>query len=187
MMTSDNHGDSNGQPPAAERPGGACTAARCVRRTPGRRDLALVVPGETDYLQLVRDFVTAIARKMGFPDHRVGEIEIAVDEACANIIEHAYGNASLRERVIVAHHGDRGAEAITLRVSIYGDRIELRIFDRGPRFSVEELESLDLAEVVGSGRARGIGSYIIRSFMDEVRHTYHPGEGNELTLIKYLG
>ena len=58
-----------------------------------RRDLALVVPGETDYLHLIRDFVCAVARKMGFPDQRVGEIEIAVDEACANIIEHAYGGA----------------------------------------------------------------------------------------------
>ena len=34
----------------------------------------LVVPGETDYLHLIRDFVCAVVRKMGFPDQRVGEI-----------------------------------------------------------------------------------------------------------------
>jgi len=153
----------------------------------GRRDLALVVPGETDYLHLVRDFVSAVARKMDFPDDRVGEIEIAVDEACANIIEHGYGTGTPpAERVIVARHPNSGAPAITLRISIFADRIELRIMDQGPNFTIGELSDLDLSEFVRGDRRRGIGTYIIRNFMDEVHHSYDPGTGNELTPIKYL-
>jgi serine/threonine-protein kinase RsbW len=151
-----------------------------------RRDLALVVPGESDYLHLIRDFVSAVARKMGFPDQRVGEIEIAVDEACANIIEHAYGGAPSAGRVIVARHPDGGAQAITLRISIFPNRIELRILDQGPSFAIKELSDLDLAAFVKGDRKRGMGTYIIRNFMDEVHHAYHPGVGNELTLVKYL-
>jgi serine/threonine-protein kinase RsbW len=151
-----------------------------------RRDLALVVPGETDYLHLIRDFVCAVARKMGFPDQRVGEIEIAVDEACANIIEHAYGSAPSAGRVIVARYPDGAMQAITLRVSVFANRIELRILDQGPDFSISELSDLDLGAFVAGDRTRGMGTYIIRNFMDEVHHAYHPGVGNELTLVKYL-
>ena len=152
----------------------------------GRTDLALVVPGETDYLYLIREFVTAVAHKMGFPAEHVGQIEIAVDEACANIIEHAYGSKSVPGRVIVARNMGAGAPAITLRVSAYSDRIEVRILDHGPDFAMNGLGELDLSEYVSGDRKRWMGTFIIRNFMDEVHHTYRPGEGNELVLVKYL-
>lgn len=136
-----------------------------------------MVPGETDYLHLIRDFITAVSRKVGFTEARVGEIEIAIDEACANIIEHAYGAAACAEEELAA---------IMLRVLTASDRLEVRILDRGPAFSAEKERGLNVAEFLASDRRRGIGSYIIHTFMDEVRHTYHPGEGNELTLVKYL-
>lgn len=150
-----------------------------------RKELALVVPGDANYLHLIRDFVTAIARKMGFPERRVGEIEIAVDEACANIIEHGYRNAPA-EQLLVARNSGAGAKDLHLRVSVCRDRIEVRILDQGPDFAPANADNAGLAEFIASGRKRGIGTYIIRNFMDEVRHAYHPGQGNELTLIKYL-
>ncbi|MBI3945639.1 MAG: ATP-binding protein [Armatimonadetes bacterium] len=148
--------------------------------TTRRRDLALMVPGEAEYLCLVRDLVTTVARKAGFPDCRIGEIEIAVDEACANIIEHAYGRRPPGE----PHVGK--PQAIAVRLALFPDRIEVRIRDRGRCFPPEMASSLDIAEFAASGRRRGIGSYIIRSFVDEVHHSYRPGRGNELTLVKYL-
>lgn len=154
-----------------------------TRNDPTRRDLELVVPGEADYLQLVRDFVTAVARKIGLPDSRVGEIEIAVDEACANIIEHAYGGTTF---VRADRPHGAGPQPITVRVSVFHNRMELRILDHGPQFVAEERRDLDLAEFVAGGRRRGIGTYIIWNFMDEVRHAYHPGLGNELILVKYF-
>ncbi|MDH7568914.1 MAG: ATP-binding protein [Armatimonadota bacterium] len=153
---------------------------------PRRRDIALVVPGETDYLSLVRDVITAVARKMGFAEERVGEIEIAVDEACANIIEHAYGADAQPQQVVVEWRPDTPPLSITLRVSVFFDRIEVRITDAGPHFSLEEIPDLDVAAFLTSGRRRGIGRYLIRQCMDEVSHRYIDGEGNELLLVKYL-
>ena len=41
-------------------------------------------------LRPLREFVSNVARTLGFGEKQVGEIEICVDEACANAIEHAY-------------------------------------------------------------------------------------------------
>lgn len=144
------------------------------------KDLALVVPGQAEYLWLVRMLVNAVAHKVGFPAHRVGEIEIAVDEACANIIEHGYQQRTSQERE------QNPPGAIVVRLVLFPDRLEVRIRDRGPCFTPPSAPHLDLAEFLASGRQRGIGIAIIHRLMDEVRHTYRPQRGNELTLVKYL-
>lgn len=148
-------------------------------------NLALVVPGETSYLCLIRDFVTAVARRAGFSEQRVGEIEIAVDEACANIVEHAYGGTAASRQLTLSSCPGSDAPAIVLRIAAFGDRLEVKILDRGPRYVPEMPNCDDPAMLMTGNRKRGIGTYIIRNVMDEVRHEYRPGNGNELTLVKY--
>ena len=50
-----------------------------------------VFPGRYESLSAIRDFVVNVAKGAGFKDFDLYAVELAVDEACSNIIEHAYG------------------------------------------------------------------------------------------------
>jgi sigma-B regulation protein RsbU (phosphoserine phosphatase) len=93
---------------------------------------------------------------------------VAVDEACANIIRHAYGGRT---------DGD-----IRLACSVEDDRIEFTLTDRGraPQ-DVARLQPRSVEEV----RPGGLGMHLIRSVMDEVRFRFGEGE-NQLQLTKLL-
>ena len=50
----------------------------------------LIVPGRFESLTEIATFITQAAREAGLNDDEVFHVEMAVDEACSNIIEHAY-------------------------------------------------------------------------------------------------
>ena len=80
---------------------------------------SMVTPCDSRYLELIRDFVAKIAKITGFDEEHVNKIQLSVDEACTNVVKHAYkgidpkdirvdvtfdqekkiGRASCRERV----------------------------------------------------------------------------------------
>ena len=51
----------------------------------------VVVPSSPDRLKLVRSVVNDSAKLAGIPDAAVHDVVLAVDEACQNVIRHAYG------------------------------------------------------------------------------------------------
>ncbi|HVN56398.1 MAG TPA: ATP-binding protein, partial [Anaerolineaceae bacterium] len=51
----------------------------------------IVYPGRYDQLSEISKFVEEAAENAGFSKSEVYSIQLAVDEACANIINHAYG------------------------------------------------------------------------------------------------
>ena len=50
----------------------------------------LKLPSQSDNLSIVRELVANIASKVGFNNDDISKIELAVDEACTNVIKHAY-------------------------------------------------------------------------------------------------
>ena len=66
------------------RPGGGADV-----RT-GEKQFELRIPSQTDNLEMIRDFVSKVSAKVGFGEDDVDKIRIAVDEACTNVIKHAY-------------------------------------------------------------------------------------------------
>lgn len=50
----------------------------------------MIFPGKYESLPAISAFVTQFARELGFDEDAVYAVELAVDEACTNIIEHAY-------------------------------------------------------------------------------------------------
>ncbi len=139
--------------------------------------VVLTVPGKLEYLDLIRMVVTDLVKRMGFDEEDTAKIEMAVDEACANAIEHGYG---------------RSAPAlgpppkIDLAISIETNRIVITIIDAARPFSPEEFETPDQATYLAKGVGRGLGIYIMKTFMDELQHSPAPEGGNRLTLVKYL-
>ena len=55
-----------------------------------KRTGQLRVKSKTENLSEIRDFVSSKAREAGIPEITVENIILAVDEACTNIIKHAY-------------------------------------------------------------------------------------------------
>ncbi|MEO6908718.1 MAG: ATP-binding protein [Abditibacteriaceae bacterium] len=134
----------------------------------------LVVPGTSDSLPQIRDLVIHITRCIHFDEEMSGKIEMAVDEACANIVEHAYRD-------------QKPPGEIELRAQAFSDRLEISILDHAHNdFPVDSKPYMGIDEYISSERRRGMGLFIIHSFMDDVRHRYVAGHGNELLLVKYI-
>ena len=134
----------------------------------------LVVPGTSDSLPQIRDLVSHITRCVHFDEEMSTKIEMAVDEACANIVEHAYRD-------------QKPPGEIELRAQAFPDRLEISILDHAPTdFPAEVKPCMELEDYISSEKRRGMGLFIIHSFMDDVRHRYVVGHGNELLLVKYI-
>ena len=150
--------------------------APAIANAPEAARLTLHLPAETGYLAVIRELVAAAAREHRFPARDVAKVVMAVDEACVNVVEHAYGAA-----------GSPAQRPIEVGVEADASRLVVTIADRSPvAFSPLQAQVADVKSYWDSGRRKGLGIVILRQFMDQVSHSYQPGRGNELRLVKYL-
>lgn len=133
----------------------------------------LRIPSRTDCLELIRDFVTKIAGKAGAEAQSVDEIELAVDEACANVMLHAHGR-------------DPGKQ-IAIVVYLEPSRLTIGVKDEGALFDPTKVPSPDMEEYLRTRKVGGLGIYLIRRLMDEVEYRTGEDGKNELRMVKYLG
>lgn len=132
----------------------------------------LTIKSKTSYLNKVRDFISGEARNFGFSDEEVNKITLAVDEACTNIIKHAYQYA--------------GNHPIHLRLKARNNTFEIMIEDRGLPFEPESIKMPDMKEHIKSYKRGGFGMYLMKSLMDKVEYKIQPGIKNKVILTKYL-
>ncbi len=132
----------------------------------------LKIPGQTDNLELIRLFVSAVADKIGFETDDVSKIELAVDEACANVIKHAY----LKET----------KEPIDIVIEIDYKKIAIIITDHGKGFDVKKISRKDVKEYIAEMRVGGLGIYLMKALMDEVEFNSKPGITTQVRMVKYF-
>jgi len=133
----------------------------------------LTVPGRFESLPQISDFVSNAARDAGLDEDDVFHVQMAVDEACSNVVEHAYGGNC---------QGD-----ITLTCSLgSGSDFVITIHDTGypfnPRSVPEPPMGVDLEDLPEGG----LGLYFMRKLMDNIRFEFDSNEGNTLTMIKRI-
>lgn len=128
-------------------------------------------PNSTDCLCEIRDFVRESAQAMGFDEETIGLIELAIDEACSNIIRHAY-------RMV-----ENGR--LYLNIEQEPDRLVIIIRDTGNPFDPRILLLPDLEQHCQMRRTGGLGVYLMRTLMDHIDYK-RTEQGNELILVKYL-
>ncbi|HTO94993.1 MAG TPA: ATP-binding protein [Bacteroidota bacterium] len=133
---------------------------------------SIEVESRTERLIEVRDFVSERARAFGFGDEDISKIALAVDEACTNVIKHAY----------------RFDPTKIIRVSCSGRNGEFAIIikDDGVRFDPTHVQPPDMKEYLSHYRRGGLGMYLMKSLMDRVEYTIAEGKANEVRLIKNL-
>ncbi len=118
----------------------------------------------------IGEFIRKEAQRAGFSDFNIYTIEMAVDEACSNIIEHAYQGE------------DKGE--ILLSVNTDEERLTVVLEDYGQPFDPRTIPPPRPDAPLEEQREHGWGLYFIQQWMDEVRFEFTP-TGNRLTLVKY--
>ena len=131
----------------------------------------LNITSETANLCTVRKLVNDFACDCGLDQPEVELIVLGLDEACSNIIRHAY-------------RGDSGRR-IRLVCDKLSGRIRFRLRDFGTPCDPSMLSIKLLERPLGCSRVGGLGLHFIRKAFDEIR--FVPKEkGTELVLIKVL-
>jgi sigma-B regulation protein RsbU (phosphoserine phosphatase) len=119
-----------------------------------------------DRLKGVREKMLECATRCGCSEAIARDIVIAVDEACQNIIRHAYA-------------GSDGE--IVLECRRAGDDLEVLLHDSARAVDPATIKSRDLDDV----RPGGLGVHFIRAIMDSVEYQPSPtGSGNRLRMTK---
>ncbi|MFQ6048063.1 MAG: ATP-binding protein [Phycisphaerae bacterium] len=133
----------------------------------------LSIPSSPKSLAIVRGAVERMARLEGFSESEVGGIVLAIDEALANVIKHAYRGACDRPIKI-------RLEAVTGCDGQAGLQVTVRDF--GLQVDPASIHGRDLHDV----RPGGLGVHIIRTIMDETEYSCPIDGGMQLRMVKYL-
>ena len=128
--------------------------------------LTLSIPSHPRYLCVLRGFFGDLLAELGFSSNDIMRVTLAIHEACANVIEHAY-------------HGDHG-QRIDLEVHIAPEDVTVEVQDYGTRVSVEAIKPRDLGEI----RPGGLGTHFMQAIMDEVVYSPGPETGMRLRMTK---
>ena len=132
----------------------------------------LRIPSQTDNLDLIRIFVGAVASKAGFDDEQVGKIELAIDEACTNVIKHAY-----------ACHTDK---SLDIAIKVDYQKLTVVVTDHGKSFDPKTIRVPNMKKYIAELRVGGLGIYLMKTLMDEVDYNIKPGVANKVKMVKYF-
>jgi serine/threonine-protein kinase RsbW len=133
-------------------------------------------PAQFESLQGIREFVAKQAGDYGFNSNEVYDIQIAVDEAFTNIIEHAYGGECVKD--------------IECACSAIENEFTVTMIDTGITFDPTKVPEPDTSIPLEERDIGGLGVHFMRIYMDEVSFSRIPTSGaggnycNQLVMVK---
>src|SRR3954463_7127269 len=102
--------------------------------TSGERSIILTIPARAEYITLGRLALTGISRLRPLSEETLGDLKLALTEACSNSVRHAYdGNE---------------AGIVEIVYELHADRLVVEVSDDGGGFDAKEAEErpADLSE-----------------------------------------
>lgn len=130
-------------------------------------------PGRFSSLEPIRNFYSNAARQAGLDNKSIEDVQLAVDEAASNIIDHAYDGEN---------KGD-----IECSYSIDPKGLQIIIRDFGKPFNPSDVRQPDLVSDVCCREPGGLGLHFMKSLMDSVEFSFNGHGGNLLTMTKMSG
>jgi len=127
-------------------------------------------PGRFKSLAKISKFVIEAAKKAGLDDKAIYAVELAVDEAASNIIEHAYGG--------------EGKGDIHCSCDVVNDGLIIILKDSGVPFDPDNVPELDPSLPLMRRNPGGAGMFLMRQLMDEVEFSFSSRGGNILKMFK---
>jgi serine/threonine-protein kinase RsbW len=133
------------------------------------RTVKLTIPAKAEYITLVRLALSGLSHLRPFSDETLGDLKLAVTEACSNSVRHAYRD------------GREGT--VDIVYELHSDRLIVEVRDDGEGFTVGDDPAVgDLALTEG-----GLGIAIIRELADELQlGPGDSGKGSRLRLVKFI-
>lgn len=141
--------------------------------------VTLHLPCRYSYLRMIRQSVVDMSARSGLSEFKAAQLEMAVDEACANVIEHSYGGEAVAQ-------GNPNHPGLRINLMQCRDRIVVEIFDRGRGFDFDGHAVVEPDQYLEAERQRGLGMYIIKRFVDDVTYERGTSSGNCLRLTKLI-
>jgi len=135
----------------------------------------LSVPLDTGYLIQVRKAVFEVCVRGPFQPSEVNLIALAVDEAVANVMEHAYRGLDHPKK-----------KEIVIVLNCDPTRFEALIRDHGRPFDPNLVPTVDIQDHIRRAKSGGLGVFLMRRIMDEVNYSFKQCCHNELQMIKYI-
>ena len=132
----------------------------------------LEVAATLDNLRRVTEFVVETAQAAGLSDHAIYQCELAVDEVCANIIEHG-----------VEASGDSTSYFIRTVTRLEDNQFVITISDNCIPFNPLKHLRGDTDSLEAKMKPGGWGIYFANEQMDSLEYSYQNGQ-NHLTLRK---
>ncbi|MBN1455500.1 MAG: ATP-binding protein [Methanomicrobia archaeon] len=122
-------------------------------------------------LERIGEFIVTVLREFGLAEPKIFHLQLAVDEACSNIIKYGYANAATAED-----------DTIMICCSRCNGTIAVTIKDRGRPFDPTIVAPPDLETSLEERKIGGLGIYFMRKLTDEISYTYKDGQ-NVLTMV----
>jgi serine/threonine-protein kinase RsbW len=133
--------------------------------------IRLTIPAKAEYITLGRLALTGIARLRAEPlsPEVLGDLKLALTEACTNSVRHAYAG---------------GEGLVEIVYELHPDRLVVEVSDRGEGFEpppppAETADEEELSE-------GGLGIAIIEALSDELEIGGGEGGGSRLRFVKRL-
>jgi phosphoserine phosphatase RsbU/P len=134
----------------------------------------LRLPADTQNLRVISHFVRGIAHRLSLSDKILFDLELAVEEAATNIINHAYPGEQ---------QGD-----IVIRADELDQLVQITLVDWGIPLDPADVKPFDINAPVETRIKGGMGLHFIHKLMDAVERKIatKPGDPNTLKLIKRI-
>lgn len=133
-----------------------------------KNTVKITIPSHPKYLSVIRSVTLKIGEIFELNETTINDLKLAIDEACTNIIKHAY-------------KGDTSKE-IVIKYKITPNQIKIVLEDKGLKADINKLKGRDLNDI----RPGGLGIHFIKRIFDVFALDEKKKNGNRLILIKNL-
>lgn len=131
--------------------------------------MRLTIPAKAEYITLVRLALSGLSSLRPIGDETLGDLKLAVTEACSNSVRHAYR--------------DGRAGAVQVIYELHQDRLVVEVWDDGEGFNARDEPAME----DGALNEGGLGIAIIRELADELElGPGAGGKGSRLRFVKFI-
>ncbi len=127
-------------------------------------DLSVALPRESVSVPVVRRLAAQALRAFGVLDEDVDDVQLAITEACANVIDHA-----------------GATDTYDVKIELSADRCAITVVDQGGGFDVAAVP-----ERADDDAEMGRGVALMRALVDNVAFRNEPQAGAVVHMVKTL-
>lgn len=134
--------------------------------------ISFTIPNKYDYLDIAQKFVYEVAKKIGFKEKSLIQIDIAIEEAVTNIMKHAYDAEESKTFDIICQKIPEG--------------IKITLKETGMPFDPDSIAKFNITKDIKDLSTEGLGIYMIQKVMDDLSFRNLGIQGKETVMIKHF-